>query len=173
MRWHETQHGSVVMATIDRNSARVQRCEEQIEHMATREDVARLEGRLGRNRALGRERRQGRGPDRGHADDQGFEPMSDTRFREHLRLSLLRMLEGAPGYTANSSILHQVVGDFGLSATRDQVKTELTWLHEQNLVRKRELEIGGLVVASLTDRGLDVAEGRASCPGVQRPSPRG
>ena len=47
-RWHETQHGTVVIAQIDRNAARVQRCEEQIEHMATREDVARLEGRLGR-----------------------------------------------------------------------------------------------------------------------------
>lgn len=96
--------------------------------------------------------------------------MSESRFREHLRLSLLRMLEGAPAYTANSSILHQVVGDFGLSATRDQIKSELSWLDEQNLVKKRE--VGALVVAALTDRGLDVAEGRASCPGVQRPSPR-
>ncbi len=48
LRWHETQQGVVVMAQVDRNTTRVQRCEEQLEHMATREDVARLEGRLGR-----------------------------------------------------------------------------------------------------------------------------
>lgn len=47
-RWYESQQGAVWSAQIDRNSARVQRCEEQIEHMATREDVSRLEGRLGR-----------------------------------------------------------------------------------------------------------------------------
>ena len=92
-----------------------------------------------------------------------------SHFQEHLRLTLLRALTGAPGYKANSSILHSVACEFGLDATRDQIKTELAWLAEQGLLKTAD--IGGLVVASLTDRGLDVAEGRAMAPGVQRPSP--
>lgn len=90
-------------------------------------------------------------------------------FTAHLRLSLLRTLAGAPGYRANSSILHSVTSEFGLVASRDQIKTELAWLAEQGLVDNQDLM--GLTVATLTERGLDVAEGRAMAPGVQRPSP--
>ncbi len=91
-------------------------------------------------------------------------------FREHLRLCLLRFLEGAPAYRANSSILQGEAERFGLAATRDQVKAELAWLDEQGLVHKEDLV--GLVVAQLTERGLDVSMGRAGCPGVRKPSPR-
>lgn len=92
-----------------------------------------------------------------------------TMFNAHLRLTLLRALAGAPKYTANSSILHGVATDFGLHATRDQIKTELAWLKEQGAVTTRDVE--SLVVATLTDRGLDVAEGNADMPGVQHPAP--
>lgn len=94
--------------------------------------------------------------------------MSNT-FTSHLRLSILRILEGAPAYSANSSIIHSVTSEFGLVATRDQVKTELAWLAEQGMLTTREMV--GLVVATLTERGIDVATGRAIAPGVQRPSP--
>lgn len=94
-----------------------------------------------------------------------------STIRDHLRLTLLRLLVGAPGYRTNSSILSQEVIAFGFEATRDQVKTELGWLAEQGLVAAETLM--GLVVATLTERGLDVAEGRAVVAGVQRPAPRG
>lgn len=97
--------------------------------------------------------------------------MADERFREHLRLTVLRLLAGAPCYRANSSIIHQVVNDFGFAATRDQVRAELAWLVEQGLVATQDLQ--GLIVATMTERGCDVAEGRAITPGVQRPTPKG
>lgn len=93
-----------------------------------------------------------------------------SAFTEHLRLSILRLLEGAPAYRANSSIIHGEVNRFGLAASRDQVKTELSWLAEQALVRAET--VGDMVVAELTDRGVDVATGRAVVPGVQRPAAR-
>ena len=96
--------------------------------------------------------------------------MSES-FHEHLRLCLLRFLEGAPGYCANSSILHTEVQRFGLAASRAQVRSELDWLAEQNLVQIERLP-GDLVVARLTERGLDVSQARALCSGVQRPAPR-
>ncbi len=95
--------------------------------------------------------------------------MSDT-FTEHLRLTVLRVLAGAPGFSTNSSIITSVATEFGLVATRDRVRTELAWLDEQGLITAKHVS-DHMVVATLTERGLDVAEGRAMQPGVQRPSP--
>lgn len=91
-------------------------------------------------------------------------------FVRHLRLAILRLLSEAPGYSLNASITADALGSMGLSASRDQVRGEIAWLSEQGLVTGDELP-GGLVVATLTERGADVASGRASVPGVQRPSP--
>lgn len=91
-------------------------------------------------------------------------------FAKHFRIALLRILAISPAYRANSSILAGGAHDLGLTATRDQVKTELAWLSDQGLVSVEDLN--GLHVAILTERGLDVAEGRTTVPGVQRPAPR-
>jgi hypothetical protein len=95
--------------------------------------------------------------------------MTATVLAAHLRLTILRVLAGAPAWTANSSIIHTVAVDFGLMASRDLIRTELSWLAEQSLVTIKDM--GALVVATLTERGQDVAEGRVTAPGVQRPSP--
>lgn len=92
-------------------------------------------------------------------------------FSKHVRIAILRVLAEAPSCRANSSILHSALDGLGLTATRDQVKTELAWLAEQRLVANQELE--SLVIATLTERGMDVAQGRTHVPGVQRPTPRG
>lgn len=92
-------------------------------------------------------------------------------FAKHLRISLLRLLNEAPACRANSSILASAVQHLGLTASRDQVKVELAWLAEQRLVTTEDM--AGLVVATLTERGCDAAEGRVIVPGVQRPTPRG
>lgn len=91
-------------------------------------------------------------------------------FAKHLRLVILRLLAEATEYRLNSSIIGDMVVAHGLSATRAQIRTELGWLEEQGLLKAEEL-IGSLVIATLTERGLDVAAGRASVVGVQRPGP--
>lgn len=92
-------------------------------------------------------------------------------FAKHLRLVMLRLLAEASEYRLNASILTDAANAHGLSATRAQIRTELAWLAEQGLVTTHEPQ-DGLVVAGLTERGLDVAQGRAFVPGVQRPAPR-
>lgn len=92
-------------------------------------------------------------------------------FSMHLRIAVLRVLASAPAWRANSSILCSAVDSLGLTATRDQIRGELAWLAEQRLVTT--VDHSGLVVATLTERGVDVAEGRAVVPGVQRPTPKG
>lgn len=86
------------------------------------------------------------------------------------RLVILRALVEMPGYEANESILHTVVGEFGHSISRDTVRAHLAWLDEQGLVSLRE--VAGIRIARLSERGGDVAAGRAHVPGVKKPSPR-
>lgn len=89
-----------------------------------------------------------------------------------MRLVILRFLmEAAGDYRLNSSILHKLLDmKAGYTTPRDKLVTELFWLKEQGLI---ELEpSGNIYIATLTQRGLDVASRSARVPGVARPSPR-
>jgi len=84
------------------------------------------------------------------------------------RLVILRLLAEQIAYKANSSVLTMRMDQLGHALSRDQVRTHLAWLHEQQLVVADEPVIG-VTVATLTERGMDVAKGRAVVPGVKRP----
>lgn len=99
---------------------------------------------------------------------EDFAPVHDA----HVRLSVLRLLDAQPSYCANDSVLYQAVNALGLSCTRDQMRNHLGWLAEQRALTKVEHGVG-VIVATLTERGSDLANGRSEIPGVQRPSPRG
>lgn len=90
-------------------------------------------------------------------------------LRQDQRLVMLRILSELPQYRANSSVITSLLGEFGHHPSRDQVKGELTWLGEQGLVKVED--IGSVLVVTLTERGADVAAGRASVPGVSKPRP--
>lgn len=85
------------------------------------------------------------------------------------RLVILRILAEMPTYTANSSVLHAVLNDWGHAPSRDVVKSELRWLEEQQLLAIEEIGEGAVLMAKLTERGADVAAGRARVDGVKRP----
>lgn len=88
-------------------------------------------------------------------------------LREDRRLVILRLLSEMPAYRSNTSILFTGLDQMGHVATRDQVKSDVAWLAEQNLVKMDE--VGAVIVVQLTERGEDVATGRAFVPGVKRP----
>lgn len=98
-------------------------------------------------------------------------PYSD-HFVQHMRLVILRLLAEASEYRLNAAIVTDMVNYHGLAASRAQVRTELAFLEEQGVVKTAELG-SGVLVATLTERGADVAAGRATVPGVARPSPKG
>jgi len=96
-------------------------------------------------------------------------------YREYLaqdrRLVILRILSEIPGYNCNSSILGDMLPAYAHQASRDMIHGDLAWLSEQGLV---DVEAMATVqVATLTQRGLDVAADRATVPGVKRPGPGG
>lgn len=86
------------------------------------------------------------------------------------RLVLLRTLQET-GFDANESILSSGLEMYGHRISRDLVRNHLNWLEEQGLVRLERLA-NGYMVATITARGADVAEGRVVVDGVKRPRPR-
>lgn len=94
---------------------------------------------------------------------------SDT-VSQHLRITLLRLLSESANYTINESILTDGTEPYGFTPSRDRVRTELYWLQEQGLVALDDDP--GIIVACLTERGLDVVNARVVVPGIKRPTPR-
>ncbi|CDL79738.1 conserved hypothetical protein [Xenorhabdus cabanillasii JM26] len=86
------------------------------------------------------------------------------------RLVLLRSLTECGG-DANESVLQTCLDAYGHRISRDVVRSHLSWLAEQGLVSLND--VAGCLVATLTGRGADVADGRSQVPGVKRPRPRG
>ncbi|MGY1949474.1 VpaChn25_0724 family phage protein [Pseudomonas pergaminensis] len=93
-------------------------------------------------------------------------PYSDF-IRQDVRLVLLRLLVEMTAYRANSSVLTMALDSYGHSLSRDQVKTELHWLAEQGALTLQD--VGPVMVATLSERGQDIAAGRARVPGIKRP----
>ena len=86
-----------------------------------------------------------------------------------IRLVILRALAQDLGYSHNDSILHAALGMYGHKCSRDVVRSELSWLKEQGLIIIDM--VGETYVATITERGVDVASGAATVPGVKRPGP--
>jgi hypothetical protein len=96
--------------------------------------------------------------------------MSFAQFeQEDRRLVLLRMLAEDADYKVNTIILQQGLELYGHSVSRDKLHTEVAWLAEQELVKFDQLN--SVKIVTLTQRGLDISQGRASVPGVKRPGP--
>lgn len=85
------------------------------------------------------------------------------------RLTLLLALESATAYKANHFLLQRFCGSLGHSVSLDAIRADLAWLAEQGLVTSDVH--ADVTVATLTERGNDVAKGRATVPGVARPAP--
>lgn len=95
-------------------------------------------------------------------------PYAERVAQEQRRL-ILEALEQDTDYTASDTMLQIWLDQFSLALSMDKLRTELAWLSEQGLL---EIELSGMMhIAKLTGRGLDVASGRATNPGIARKRP--
>lgn len=96
-------------------------------------------------------------------------------MEEDRRLVVLRALQEASDYSLNESLIRKVIESVRLGVIgKDQVRSLLTWLQDNGLVRVEQVSMGGtpeLWVATVSSTGAEVARGRL-WPGVARPSPR-
>lgn len=91
------------------------------------------------------------------------------RLTRSRRLALLQTLAAAPAYEGNARLLRDVLAELGLNVGLTTVEVDLAWLANQHLVTIDDL--GGLIVARITQHGVDVAAGREVVEGVDRPAP--
>ena len=87
------------------------------------------------------------------------------RVREESRLQALKCLAKAADYTAADFLLQEALHTKGLVVSIAAVRVELAWLNEQGLlVTQRPGGTAGFTLATLTERGLDVANGASLVP---------
>ena len=92
-------------------------------------------------------------------------------FANHLtedrRLVILRVLLQSAAYTANEYLLQSMAERLGHVVSGDRIRTDLTWLKEQDLISVDA--VADVFIAKLLARGEDAARGRIEVPGVKRP----
>lgn len=87
------------------------------------------------------------------------------------RLALLQALV-ACNNDANQNILQTCLAQYGHNISMDLVRNHMLWLEEQGLVRINRLDTDRLFVATISQRGLDVANGLSVVDGVKKPNPQ-
>ena len=89
---------------------------------------------------------------------------------EQMRLCILQILNSDSDYAMNALVISRAIEVQGYQPSFDKLKTEFAWLQEQGLVEYLNADTN-VSVLKLTQRGSDVAQGRASVPGIPRPRP--
>jgi len=84
------------------------------------------------------------------------------------RLCILEELARQTDGRANDSVLRQVLDVYGIARSREWLRTQLRMLADLGAVRI--VEVGPVMVASLTRPGRDHVERRRIIDGVARPS---
>jgi len=96
-------------------------------------------------------------------------------YQQHVtadrRLQILRLLAQDPGGQTNHIILHQLLEEVGHRPSVDQIKDDLAWMEELQLVEVSVVGQGTYHTAQITERGSDVANGRSTARGVRKPRP--
>jgi hypothetical protein len=96
--------------------------------------------------------------------------MSFAKFVEKdRRLTVLLALESAAEYSANHFLLNRFCGSMGHSVSMAQTLQDLAWLDTADLLTLAQSN--EVIVATLTQNGVDVANGRTTVQGVARPAP--
>lgn len=87
----------------------------------------------------------------------------------HVRLAMLQLLAGQAMGHASDVVLYEALNAMDERVSRDTVRGHIFWLGAQGLVAVLDLRTSnGLVVATLSEKGGDVAKGLSSVAGVAR-----
>ena len=86
------------------------------------------------------------------------------------RLTILRALANETDYRLNDTLLTRTLEAFAIKRGRGYLRNQLRWL-EQEAGAVKLHEVGTVMVAELTEPGLDHVERRLVLDGVLKPSP--
>jgi hypothetical protein len=83
------------------------------------------------------------------------------------RLTVLQLLADQPSGSANDAVLCEALNAMSHVVSRDRMRELIFWLQGQNALHVLDLRMSsGLLVATLTERGHDIARGRSRIAGV-------
>jgi hypothetical protein len=91
-------------------------------------------------------------------------------LEEDRRAWLLRLLDRSGGHANEGVLLTSLHAAGHRRVTRELVRADLHWLNDRGLVNLEWLD-ETVLVARLTRRGGDVAEGYTAVEGVRKPDP--
>jgi repressor of nif and glnA expression len=92
----------------------------------------------------------------------------DQFLTEDARLVILKALSQESNATLNEAILTKILDRFGHNRSREWVRTQLLKLRELGAVRV--MEAGTVLIATLTQAGLDHVDRRSPIAGIAIPS---
>jgi hypothetical protein len=93
----------------------------------------------------------------------------EQALMEDRRLTILQGLAAATQWSVNVHLLQSFCDAVGHRVSRDRIAHDVSWLAEQSLLHINDND--GVMVATLTEHGGDVVDGRTVVPGVKRPRP--
>lgn len=92
----------------------------------------------------------------------------------HIRLAMLQLLAGQPMGNASDVVLYEALNAMSYQVSRETVRAHIFWLGTVGLVQVLDLRsTTGLVGATLTEKGSDVAKGLSAIVGVEPAALRG
>lgn len=96
---------------------------------------------------------------------EDFAPVQDA----HVRLTMLQLLAGQPMGNASDVVMYEALNAMDLPVSREAVRGHIFWLDTQGMVAALDMRSSkGLVAATLTEKGNDVAKGLSIVAGVER-----
>lgn len=89
---------------------------------------------------------------------------------EDRRLAILRFLSEEADFAVNDSVMQKALKQIGHGVAREVVQADYAFLSDLGLI-SIEIVMNKIHVATLTNAGLDVANGVKVVPGISRPRP--
>ena len=91
-------------------------------------------------------------------------------MRADARRTILQLLAQDRGYSMNDAILRRAVDRLtAVTLSASEIREHLAWLEDRGAVTTES--VPPYVLATLTDKGLALAEGAETIAGVSRPLP--
>ncbi len=90
-------------------------------------------------------------------------------LRRHRALAVLRFLDRSPEYRTNEEVLMDWLRHIALTCSRENLRDVASFLEKEGYLRSKNVD--GLLVLTLSERGAEIADGRETVEGVERPGP--
>jgi Fe2+ or Zn2+ uptake regulation protein len=93
----------------------------------------------------------------------------ETIFSSNQRIIILQGLQRDAGHSLSNEMLQRLLRDYGHSLGIAEMNEQINWLERRGYIKTKRLETSGLVIATITRPGLEVAEGYVKAEGIDSP----